>query len=277
MQPESNGNNVTDNKEFLSRILEVKKEEASVLRSRFKRSDFEDSRFFSADTLSFSKNVRGNKNLSVIAEIKKASPSKGLIRDNFNHLEIAETYFQSRLQAVSILTDERFFQGSINFLKDIAEIKKAPLLRKDFIIDEFQIFEAKANGADMVLLICEALEKSSIKELSLAAQELGLEVLLELHSEPQLEKIDFGVNKIIGVNNRNLHDFNVDLKTTGVLAKKIPDDVILVAESGIRTKEDVVFLKNAGADALLVGEHFMRSPDIHKELETMLEWCDDES
>ena len=233
MQADVNGN-TRGSGEFLGKILEVKKEEVSLLRKKFRSSDFSDFDFFSAETLSFSKNVIRNGKLSVIAEIKKASPSKGLIRENFNHVEIAETYFKSNIQAVSVLTDERFFQGGINFLRDIAKIKKVPLLRKDFIIDEFQVLEAKANGADIILLICEALEKSLIKELTLAAREIGLEVLLELHSESQLEKIDFGVNEIIGINNRNLVDFNVDLKTTEELAKLIPDDVILIAESGIR-------------------------------------------
>ncbi len=276
MQVEVNNINSADGRDFLGQILEVKKEEATALRKKFKRSDFGDSEFFSAKSLSFKENVLRNNNLSVIAEIKKSSPSKGLIRKDFDHIEIANTYFKSNIQAISILTDKNFFRGNISFLRDIAKIKKAPLLRKDFIIDEFQVLDAKANGADIILLICEALNKSSIKELSLAAHEAGLEVLLELHSEAQLDKIDFDINKIIGINNRNLVNFEVDLNTTADLAKRIPGDAILVAESGIRTKEDVDFLKKAGARALLVGEHFMRSEDINKEIETMLAWCRNE-
>ena len=260
---------------ILEQILEVKKEEVAALKKRMSINSFKDSRFFNQIGLSLYNSLSG-KTISIIAEIKKASPSKGIIREDFNHLKIAEIYFQQSVDAVSVLTDEKFFQGNISFLKDIAMIKQAPLLRKDFIIDEYQIFEAKANGADLILLICEALTKIQIRDLTQTALETGLEVLLELHSHEQLKKIDFELNKIIGVNNRNLEDFSVDLYTTYNIAKHLPDDVMLVSESGISKKEDIDLLRNSGANAVLVGEHLMRSPNIFDKLKELKEWCSNE-
>lgn len=262
---------------FLSKILEVKKAEVSELRKQFTLNSFKEMELFCKESVSFAAEVESNKNISIIAEIKKASPSKGVINNNFNHIEISRQYFSAGVNAVSILTDKQFFQGDIRYLKDIAHDKKAPLLRKDFIIDEYQIFEAKANGADMVLLISEALSKSQIHELTLAASECGLEALLEMHSLNQLDKIDFNLNKIIGVNNRNLEDFSVNLDTTLNLSKLIPDKNILVTESGIRSKQDIDFLRKARVDAILVGEYLMKNDNIKSKLEELKDWCKNES
>jgi len=262
---------------ILDEILEVKKEEVKMLRNKYSLNSFKDMEFYDVKSLSFYNKVKPNDNISIIAEIKKASPSKGIIRTDFNHLNIAEIYFQESVDAISILTDKNFFQGNISFLQDIAKIKQAPLLRKDFIIDEFQIFEAKAYGADLVLLICEALAKSQIEDLTSAANETGLEVLLELHSEEQLSKIDFQQNKIIGVNNRNLENFSVNLSTTENIAKHLREDVILVSESGISKKKDIDFIRSAGANAVLVGEHLMKAEDIKSKLKELKLWCSNES
>ncbi len=262
---------------FLEKILEIKKEEVSDLRKIFSFNSFREMEFFNKKCLSFKKEVNNNKNISIIAEIKKASPSKGIINANFDHIKISEEYFSFGVNAVSVLTDKHFFQGDINFLYQIAHYKKAPLLRKDFIIDDFQIFEAKANGADMILLICEALSKNQIKDLSQTALECGLEVLLELHSDDQLIKIDFDINNIIGINNRNLIDFNVDLNITKNLANQIPEEIILVAESGIRTKEDINLFRSSGVDAILVGEYLMKNESIQSKLENLKNWCKNES
>lgn len=232
--------------------------------------------FFSEKSLSYIEKVKSNKNISIIAEIKKASPSKGLIRENFNHLSIAKIYFNHNVSAVSILTDKEFFQGDINFLLDIAKIKKTPLLRKDFIIDEIQVYEAKANGADIILLICEALSKNQIKEFTSLAEEIGLEVLLELHSVEQIDKIDFAKNKLVGVNNRNLNDFSVDLSTTQIISKYLPEDIILVSESGINKKDDINFLREAKVNAILVGELLMRSNNIESKFSELNNWCSNE-
>ncbi len=262
---------------ILTKIIETKKEEAAKLRNQFSVNHFKEMDFFYEKPLSFISEVRNNKNISLIAEIKKASPSKGIIREDFDHLQIAKTYFEQSVNAVSVLTDKKYFQGDINYLFEIAKFKTVPLLRKDFIIDEIQIYEAKANGADIILLICEALSQSHILEFTNLANEIGLEVLLELHSENQLEKIDFDINKIIGVNNRNLNDFSVELATTQQISKHLPDDIILVSESGINRKEDVDYLRYANVDAILVGEHLMRSGNIAAKLSELKKWCTNES
>jgi len=261
---------------ILTKILRQKEKEVSLLRKKFSFNDFEDSPFFSNIGWSLINSISSDINLSIIAEIKKASPSKGLIRENFNHLEIAEKYLQNEVNGISVLTDKKFFQGDIKYLNEIAGIKSRPLLRKDFIIDEFQVYEAKANGADVILLIAEALSKSRIKELSGTAFKVGLEVLLELHSESQLDKIDFGVNKLIGINNRNLENFVTDIQTTIKLKNLLPENIIVVSESGITSKDDIEKLKDAGVNAILVGELLMRN-DIDIKFAELKSWCKIES
>ena len=262
---------------ILNQILEYKKEEVSKLKKKFTLNSFRDMELFHDKSLSLSDSIRKNNDLSIIGEIKKASPSKGIMKNDFDHLKIAEIYFEGGIDAVSILTDKNFFHGDIKFLNDISRIKQSPLLRKDFIIDEYQVFESKANGADLILLICEALSKSQIQELSFAAKEIGLDVLLELHSEKQLDKINFEINNIIGVNNRNLEDFSVNLETTAKLAERIPDEILLVSESGISKKEDIIYLKKTKTNAILIGEHLMSSGNIKDELKRLKEWCTNES
>lgn len=262
---------------FLETILVEKKQEVEELKQKFSISLFRDFEFYSQSSLSFSSALRKEKAIAMIAEIKKASPSKGILKEDFNHLEIAKVYFANKVDAISILTDEKFFQGNIEYLKDIAQIKTAPLLRKDFIIDEMQIHQAKAFGADAVLLICEALDKSAITELTLCAEEIGLDVLLELHSEKQTEKIDQNSNKIIGVNNRNLETFEVSLTTSINLRKSFNEDIIFVSESGITTHKDILELKQIKVNAVLVGEHFMRQENINTAIEEFKNWCKYES
>lgn len=258
---------------FLETILSEKKQEVEELKRKFSISSFRDFAFYTQKSLPFASSLKKENGIAVIAEIKKASPSKGIIKENFNHLEIAKTYFENKVDAVSVVTDEKFFQGNINFLKEIAKIKTVPLLRKDFIIDEVQIHQAKAFGADAVLLICEALEKSVITELTLCAKEMGLEILLELHSEKQLEKIDQNINKIIGVNNRNLETFEVSLTTSINLRQSFCKDIIFVSESGITTQKDILELKQIKADSVLVGEHFIRQENIGSAIQEFKSWC----
>lgn len=262
---------------FLETILAEKKQEVVELKRKFTVSSFSDFDFYEQSSLSFSSALRKEKTIAVTAEIKKASPSKGVLKENFNHLAIAKIYFENEVDAISILTDEKYFQGNINFLKEIAQIKTAPLLRKDFIIDEIQIHQAKAFGADAVLLICEALDKSTITELTLCAKEIGLEVLLELHSEKQLDKIDQSINKIIGVNNRNLETLEVSLTTSINLRQSFNKDIIFVSESGITTKKDILELKQINVNAVLVGEHFMRQENINSTIQEFKSWCRYES
>lgn len=258
---------------ILDEIVAVKKEEVKSLHREFNHSRFADSEFFDAQALIMIDSITKNQNIGIIAEVKKTSPSKGLIRPEFNHLEIAEIYFKNQTEAVSVLTDQQFFKGNIIYLNDIAGIKQAPLLRKDFIIDEFQVYEAKSNGADVILLIAEILSKNQIAELSHCAYETGLEVLLEIHSEQQLPKIDFSLNKLIGINNRNLDDFTVDITATQKLSKLLSGEVVIVSESGISNKDSIDTLKETNVQAVLVGEHFMRADDIDAEVKRMKEWC----
>lgn len=262
---------------ILNDILKVKRDEVSRLRSEFSLNSFNDSEFFDLPVRSL-KNVLMHKDrLGIIAEIKKASPSKGLLKKNFDYSRIANIYMENGIDAISVLTDKNFFQGSISYLKEIAQFKTVPLLRKDFIINEYQIFEAKANGADAVLLIAEALSKNQIIELTGAANECGMDVLLELHSASQLDKIDFAVNNLIGINNRNLETFEVSLTASFELAELIPDEVMLVSESGINTASKAKDILRTRIKALLVGEHFMRSENIETTIHEFKEWCRYES
>lgn len=258
---------------ILSEIVEVKKEEVKLLKRDFTLSRFSDLEFFDIKCLSFSDALSKTNGISIIAEIKKASPSKGIIREDFNHLNIADVYMNNGADAISVLTDKNFFQGIISYLSDIAYKKAVPLLRKDFIIDEYQVYESKANGADAILLIAEILSANQIAELSNAAYELGMSVLLELHNEEEISKINFTSNKIIGINNRDLSNFKTDIKTTELISSKLPDDIILVSESGISNKDNIEYLKSINTNAILVGEHFMRAENIGDSLKQMKEFC----
>lgn len=262
---------------ILEEIVEVKKSEVKILHRDFTLSRFSDSQFFNSENISLYKRIKNDPNISIIAEIKKASPSKGIIRENFNHIDIAKQYIDADVTAISVLTDVNFFQGSIEYLKEVAAIKTLPLLRKDFIIDEYQVYEAKANGADVILLICEILSETQIKELTLAANEIGLEVLLELHSIEQLPKIDFQLNKIVGINNRDLKTFKVEISNSVEISKLFPANIAVISESGFNNKTDIENIKSEKIDGLLVGEHFMREKKVYDEVMKFKEWCHRES
>ena len=197
----------------------------------------------------------------VISEIKKASPSRGVICENFEPVKIAKSYEANGAAAISVLTDEKFFQGSLDYLSRIREVVNIPLLRKDFTIDPYQIFEARAHGADVVLLIAAILEKEMIKEYLEVVGSLKMNAIVEIHNHEELEKvIDTGC-KIIGINNRNLKTFEVDLSTTVELIKYIPEDILVISESGISNPGDIKMLRNLGVNTFLIGESFMKSDD----------------
>ena len=258
---------------ILNEIIETKKDEVKSYKRKYSVSSFEGMEFFNKPNLGFKKNLESNNHISIIAEIKKASPSKGVINKDFNHLRIAETYMKHSVDAISVLTDEKYFAGKIEYLQQIASIKNLPLLRKDFIVDEFQIFESKAFGADLILLISEVLTKSQIKDYTQTASEIGLEVLLETHSADEIRKIDFDLNKLIGINNRDLKNFNVDINTTINLKKLLPSHIQVISESGISLKSDIELLKADGVNGILIGEHLMRSENLDSELIRLKEWC----
>lgn len=204
--------------------------------------------------------------IRVIAEVKKASPSKGVIREEFDHLEIARTYERNGASALSVLTDRHFFQGSIDYLSEIRQMVSLPLLRKDFVFDEYQIFEARGYGADAVLLIAAVLDDKELSDFVKLSLDLGMAPLVEVHDEAELERTLKANAEIIGINNRNLQTFKTDINTTVRLMNSIPEDKIVVSESGINTKEDIKLLKDAGVDAFLIGEALMREADIGKKL-----------
>jgi len=219
----------------------------------------------------FANVLRKGGEVALIAEIKKASPSKGLIRSSFNHREIAQTYTASGASAISVLTDRDFFQGSPNYLSDVRKTTDLPLLRKDFLIDPYQLFEAKLLGADAVLLIMAVLSDRQAAELIEYAGFLGLECLVEVHTEHELERALGLEVKLIGINNRNLQTFKTDLETTFRLNEMITDnEVTVVSESGINTREDVLRLKEHGVHAMLVGEALMRETDIAAKIRQLL-------
>ncbi|HHV74687.1 MAG TPA: indole-3-glycerol phosphate synthase TrpC [Thermoanaerobacterium sp.] len=208
------------------------------------------------------KNVRNFKealmgdDMSIIAEIKKASPSKGIILDDFDHIKIAKLYEDINVEAISVLTEKNYFKGDDAYINDVKKITSKPILRKDFIFDEYQIYESKLIGADAVLLIVAVLG-DDLKKFYDTAKKIGLDAIVEVHDERELE-IALNANvDILGINNRDLKDFRVDLKTTERLIRYVPSGVLLVSESGIKTPDDVKFLKSLGVNAVLIGETFM--------------------
>lgn len=213
---------------------------------------------------------RGPDQLGVIAEIKKASPSAGIIDPDFDPIKQAERYLDGGASCMSILTDEKFFKGSLAYLSRISEKPSCPLLRKDFTIHEIQIHEAIISGADAILLIVAALDQDNLTRLYETARALQLDVLVEVHDLPEMERaLDLDSVDLLGINNRNLKTFKTDLKTTAQLADEAPDDVILISESGIKDAKDAYEVLEYGANAILVGETLMRS---HIPAETIQEF-----
>ena len=205
-------------------------------------------------------------NAAVIAEIKKASPSKGVIRENFNPAEIAKSYEAGGAACLSVLTDIEYFQGSADYLKQARAACNLPVLRKDFMIDAYQVYEARAMGADCILLIVAALELSKMRELETVAHQLGMSVFVEVHDGDELELALQLETPLVGINNRNLRTFDVTLQTTLGLLHSLPDDRIIVTESGIFTADDVKLMRDNHVHTFLVGEAFMRQPEPGAEL-----------
>lgn len=204
----------------------------------------------------------------IIAEVKKASPSKGIIKEDFDPLAIAQEYSANGANAISVLTEPHYFKGDLEYLTQIRRYVPTPLLRKDFIVDKYQIVEALVYGADFILLIAKALSTKELKELYEYALYIGLEVLVEIHDKEDLTKaMKCGAN-IVGINHRNLDTFEMDMQLCDKLIPMIPNGKIIVAESGVSNTETIKRLSSIGADAFLIGEHFMRVPSIKDELET---------
>ena len=211
------------------------------------------------------------KETAIIAEIKKASPSKGLIREDFEPKKIAKEYEEGGATCLSVLTDEPFFQGKLEYLDSVRSSCELPILRKDFMIDLYQIYETKAYGGDCILLIVAALDIVQLKDFPQLARELNLDILIEAHSEEELNEALSINSKLIGINNRDLTTFEVDKNLAIKLARQIPKDVIVVSESGISSREDILSSKEQGIHSFLIGESFMRKPNPGNALKDILE------
>lgn len=255
---------------ILDDIIAYKKQELASTKQRVPFSEVKARATDAGPARGFEKSLSQPGEIRLIAEVKKASPSKGVIREDFNPVEIAKTYARAGAHCLSVLTESRYFQGKLEYLSDIRKTVELPLLRKDFIVDEYQIFEARAAGADAILLIAACLERRQIEDLLNIARETGLDVLVESHTYKELDRALLAGASLVGVNNRDLQSFSVSLQTTLDLLKDIPEDRVVVSESGIKTREDVLKLREAGVDAMLVGESLMREKDIGKKVNELM-------
>ena len=241
----------------LDEILRAKREEIERLRPR--RDELNRAALLRNDIRSFASALKqGEGKVSLIAEVKKASPSAGVIVESFDPLAIAKNYANAGVEAISVLTDEKFFQGHLSYLDLIREAVPQPLLRKDFILDPLQIMEAAAAGADAILLIVAALDQNQLVGLLETAATYQLDALVEVHTLGELDRALETPAEIIGINNRNLATFEVDLNVTERLSEEVPEEIVLVSESGIRTADDLARIKACGVDAVLIGEALMR-------------------
>lgn len=251
------------------KLIEVrnskKKLAVSQICDRINCGNYQEFNFFKA----LENKVKNNK-IGLIAEIKKASPSNGIIRQNFNHIEIAKDYASAGATCLSILTDNKYFMGSDQYLQEVRAISQLPILRKDFIIDSYQIYEAKMLGANCILLIVAMLDDNKLKELEQCALDAGLSVLIEVHNEQELQRASKLKSKLIGINNRNLKTLEVNINTAQKLASQVPSDYLLIGESGIKSPSDLKLLQEAGINCFLIGEYFMRQNNIAKAVENLL-------
>ncbi len=255
---------------ILDEIVAYKKEEVAAAKLRVPLADVKGRAADGEPTRGFAQALASGDAIRLIAEVKKASPSKGVIRQDFDPVGIARTYEGVGASCLSVLTEKKYFQGDLAYLADIRRAVELPLLRKDFLVDEYQIFEARAAGADAVLLIAACLERRQLEDYLGTAEGLGLAVLVESHTAKELDRSLLAGARIVGINNRDLASFTVSLRTTFDLLKDIPEDRIVVSESGIATRDDVVRLEQAGVDAILVGESLMREKDIGKKVKELL-------
>jgi indole-3-glycerol phosphate synthase len=255
---------------ILDAIIAHTKEELAEKRRQVPFRDIKAAAADAGALRGFGKALSAGTGIRLIAEVKKASPSLGVIREDFDPVGIARIYEESGAACLSVLTENKFFQGELDYLSRIRKAVALPLLRKDFIVDEYQIHEARAAGADALLLIAACLEAKQLQEYIMIASEIGLDVLVESHTYRELERSLIAGALIVGINNRDLATFIVDVQTTLELLKDIPDDRIVVSESGIKTRDDIVKLQQAGVDAVLVGESLMREKDIGRKVKELL-------
>lgn len=256
--------------DFLQKIAQIKRSQIEIQKSEMPVSLLEKSEYFSRETFSLRKALATSKPASVIAEFKRSSPSAGKINDKFDPAEICLNYEKAGSSAVSVLTDSHYFGGSIEDLKSVRRKVHCPILRKDFIIDEYQVIEAKALGSDAVLLIAELHTARRLEELFRFAYTLGLEVLFEVHEKQNISKIPCDA-VLIGINNRDLSSLKVNVEHSSKLVESLPQYAIKVAESGIRSVNECIQLLEAGFNAFLIGEYFMKSDEPGKECKNLID------
>jgi indole-3-glycerol phosphate synthase len=259
---------------FLTKILDHKAEEVARQAAKIPLAALEERIGRVASARDFAAALRRPGATALIAEVKKASPSRGVLIESFDHLAIARTYIAGGAAAISVLTDVRFFQGSLKYLEAIRQLPGAPpLLRKDFIIDPYQVYEARAYGADALLLIVAALDDGQLRDLLALTADLGMQALVEVHTEDELGRAMAAGVMVVGVNNRDLHSFAISLETTARLAQLLPTSnrPVLVSESGIFTPEHVAQVRALGADAVLVGEALVTAPDMLAQVRALVQ------
>ena len=255
---------------ILDEIIAYKKEELAGTKRRTPPADMKARAADAGPARGFGRALDGQGEIRLIAEVKKASPSKGIIRQDFEPVAIAQAYAAAGAACLSVLTERRYFQGDLAYLARIRDAVGLPLLRKDFIVDEYQIYEARAAGADAILLIAACLERRQMEDYLGTAEEQGLDVLVESHTRAELDKALLAGASLVGINNRDLATFTVSLETTFSMLGDIPDDRTVVSESGIASRDDVRRLEQAGVDAVLVGESLMREQDIGGKVRELL-------
>ena len=250
--------------EYKKNLLAQKKDFLESVRNEFPAKDT------ATSSPDFREAVSRPGRVNLIAEIKKASPSRGVIRDDFHLQHLAQIYVDEGAAAISVLTDEKFFQGRPEYIKELSQRFAVPLLTKDFIIDELQIYEARGQGASAVLLIAAILSEAQMRDMIAVASHLGLDCLVEVHNEQELESALAAGAEIVGINNRDLHTFTVDFKVSEELLPRIPEDKVIVVESGIKSHEDVRRFTELGAHAVLIGETFMSAPDVRAKVREVM-------
>jgi indole-3-glycerol phosphate synthase len=258
---------------ILDRIVADTQRALQVRRNTIPLTEMQRMALAQSEPLDFDAALKPSERIRLIAEVKKASPSKGIIRSNFDPVEIAKTYSSNGAAAISVLTEADHFLGNLDYLKKIRDSlgnHRPPLLRKDFIFDAYQVYESRAFGADAILLITAILTPEKLRMLMDLSKSLGMNCLVEVHNEKELETALNNVAEIIGINNRDLQTFNVDLTTTKRLRRLIPPGKIVVSESGIKSHEDIQKLAQWGVNAVLIGEAFMSAPDIAAKMRELL-------
>lgn len=257
----------------MSFLKEIVREKKFILKEKKSRAPFSELKKREwIDKLDFFNRFkeRNTKETKIISEVKKASPSKGILRENFKHIDIAKIYEENGAYAISVITEEKFFQGSLHFLSDIKKAVKLPVLRKDFLIDEYEIFESKSYSADCILLISEILERSQIKDFLDITKEIDLDVLLEIHSLKAYEKVSDLSGFLLGINNRDLETLKIDVNNAFEIIKSIPPNLPIIVESGIDDRKTIERYLDVGVSGFLIGTSLIKSSDIGKKLRELI-------